>query len=63
MGTKTNDFYVIGEDNIHFFISNYIMNNQWGIGTELVESSPKVELNDDFKEIREDEEMFSERSK
>lgn len=63
MGTKTNDFYVIGEDNIHFFISNYIMNNQWGIGTELVESSPKVELNYDFKEIREDEEMFSERSK
>lgn len=59
MGTKTNDFYVIGEDNIHFFISNYIMNNQWGLGTTLVESSPKVQLNDDFKEIREDEEMFS----
>lgn len=39
------------------------MNNQCGIGTALVESSPKVELNDDFKEIREDEEMFSERSK
>lgn len=60
MGNKTNDFYVIGEDNIHFFISNYIMNNQWGIGTTLVESSPKVQLNDNFKEIRENEEMFPE---
>lgn len=35
------------------------MNNQWGIGRTLVESSPKVTLNDNFKEIREDEEMFS----
>ena len=57
MGNKTNDFYVIGEDNIHFFISNYIMNNQWGIGTTLVESSPKVQLNDNFKEIRENDEL------
>ena len=61
MGTKTNDFYVIGEDNVHFFISNYIMNNQWGLGTTLVESSPKVQFNDNFKEIREDEEMFGEK--
>lgn len=61
MGNKTNDFYVIGVDNIHFFMSNYIMNNQWGIGTTLVESSPKVQLNDDFKEIREDEKMFPEK--
>ena len=51
MGRKTNDFYVIGTDNIHEFISNYIINNQYGIGSTLVESSPTVQLDDNFKQI------------
>lgn len=51
-GIKTNDFFVIGVDNIHYFISNYIMNNQWAIGSTIVEASPKVKLDDKFKEIK-----------
>lgn len=52
-GIKTNDFFVIGEDNIHYFISNYIMNNQYGIGSTIIETSPKVQLDDNFKEVKE----------
>lgn len=54
---KTNDFYIINEDNINDFMSNYVMENQWGIGAMEVVSSPKVEIDDNFKEIRDDE-MF-----
>ena len=40
-------------------MSNYVMENQWGIGAMEVVSSPKVEIDDNFKEIRDDE-MFRE---
>ena len=56
-GRKTNDFYIINDDNINYFMSNYVMENQWGIGAMEVVSSPKVEIDDNFKEIRDDE-MF-----
>ena len=49
----------IYEDNINYFMSNYVMENQWGIGAMEVVSSPKVEIDDNFKEIRDDE-MFRE---
>ncbi len=58
-GRKTNDFYIINDDNINYFMSNYVMENQWGIGAMEVVSSPKVEIDDNFKEIRDDE-MFRE---
>lgn len=57
MGEKTNDFYIIDEENINYFMSNYVIDNQWGIGAMKVVTSPQVEVDDNFKEIRDDE-MF-----
>lgn len=54
MGRATKDFYIIDTDNIHYFMSNYVINNQWGIGVTKVISSPEVNFNDDFKEIRDE---------
>lgn len=51
MGSKTSNFYIIDSDNIHYFMSNYVINNQWGIGVTKVVSSPEVNLNDNFKEV------------
>lgn len=55
-GRKTNDFYVI-YDEFNYFMSNYVMDTQWGIGSMEVVSSPQIEIDDNFKEIRNDE-MF-----
>jgi hypothetical protein len=51
MGTKTNDFYIIGTDTVHEFMSYFVINNQWGIGATEVISSPEVKVTDEFKEI------------
>lgn len=58
-GRKTNDFYIINDDNINYFMSNYVMGTQWGIGAMEVVTSPQVIVDDNFKEIRDDE-MFEE---
>ena len=56
-GRKTNDFYIIDTDYMHEFMSYFVINNQWGIGAMKVISSPQVKVDDNFKEIRDDE-MF-----
>lgn len=56
-GRKTNDFYIINDDNINYFMSNYVMETQWGIGAMEVVTSPQVIVDDNFKEVRDDE-MF-----
>ncbi len=58
-GRKTNDFYIINDNNINYFMSNYVMGTQWGIGAMEVATSPQVIVDDNFKEIRDDE-MFEE---
>ena len=58
-GRKTNDFYIINDNNINYFMSNYVMGTQWGIGAMEVVTSPQVLVDDNFKEIRDDE-MFEE---
>jgi len=58
-GRKTNDFYIINDNNINYFMSNYVMGTQWGIGAMEVVTSPQVIVDDNFKEIRDDE-MFEE---
>ena len=58
-GKKTNDFYIINEDYMNEFMSYFVIPTQWGIGAMQVISSPQVEINDNFKEIRDDE-MFRE---
>lgn len=35
---RTNDFYILKDDNIFTFFSHYIIDNQWGIGKECVGS-------------------------
>ena len=57
-GKKTNDFYIINEDWMHEFMSYFVINNQWAIGAMEVISSPQVKIDDNFKEKRDDEEMF-----
>ena len=55
-GTKTNDFYLItGDSYFQEFMSYFVINNQWGIGSMNVISSPTLKLNNSFNEIREDE--------
>ena len=54
-GKKTNDFYIINEDYFHEFMSYFVISTQWGIGAMQVISSPQVEIDDNFKEIRNDE--------
>lgn len=58
-GKETNDFYVINSDYMHEFMSYYVIPAQWGIGATQVISSPQVKINDNFKEIRDDE-MYEE---
>ena len=55
-GRKTNDFYII-YDEFNYFMSNYVMGTQWGIGAMKVVSTSQIEIDDNFKEIRDDE-MF-----
>ena len=50
-GKKTNDFYIIDEDYINEFMSNYVMDNQWGIGATRITSSPQVTVNEKFEKI------------
>ena len=38
---ETNDFFIIGGEDVFDFMSYYVMNNQWGIGRLLVESAPQ----------------------
>lgn len=52
---KTNDFYIINEDYMHEFMSYFVIPTQWGIGAMEIISSPQVEINDNFQEIRHDE--------
>lgn len=54
-GKKTNNFYIINEDNINYFMSNYVMNNQWGLGAMEVITSPQVKIDDEFNEIYDEE--------
>lgn len=54
-GKKTNDFYIINSDYMHEFMSYFVIPTQWGIGAMQIISSPQVHINDDFKEIRDDE--------
>ena len=54
-GKKINDFYIINEDYFHEFMSYFVISTQWGIGAMQVISSPQVEIDDNFKEIRNDE--------
>lgn len=54
-GKKTNDFYIINEDYIHEFMSYFVIPTQWGIGAMEIIFSPKVEIDDNFQEIMDDE--------
>lgn len=53
---KMNDFYVI-EDEFNYFMSNFVMDTQWGIGAMQVVASPQIKIDDNFKEIKDDK-MF-----
>lgn len=55
-GRKINDFYII-EDEFNYFMSNFVMDTRWGIGAMQVVTSPQIKIDDNFKEIRDDE-MF-----
>lgn len=39
--TETNDFFIMTDDILLDFFSNYIINNQWGIGRTTVSSPPQ----------------------
>ena len=54
-GKKTNDFYIINGDYMHEFMSYFVIPTQWGIGAMEIVTSPQVKINDDFKEVRDDE--------
>lgn len=41
---KTNDFYIIKDDLIQEFFSGYVIDNQWGLGSLVVCSSPSEKL-------------------
>ena len=41
---KLNDFYILYPDYLFSFMSYFVINNQWGLGTEYVETSPMKNL-------------------
>ena len=52
--TKHNDFYVLDNEMLFEFISYYVINNQWGLGSESISTSPTENLEflkEDVKEI------------
>lgn len=50
----TNDFYIMDDGYFGEFMSNFVMNNQWGLGADLTISSFTRKYNKDFKEIIEE---------
>lgn len=48
---KTNDFYVIDSMNFNDFMSYYVMNNQWGIGTMLITEHLQEDINKNFERV------------
>lgn len=41
---KTNDFYIVDNDLLFTFMSNYVICNQWGLGREYISNSPMENL-------------------
>ena len=39
-----NDFYILYSDYLFEFMSYFVINNQWGLGAEYVETSPVEDL-------------------
>ena len=44
-------------DEFNYFMSNFVMDTQWGIGAMQVVASPQIKIDDNFKEIKDDK-MF-----
>ena len=53
-GTKTNDFYIIEGEWFGEFMSYFVINNQWGIGSTVTVANPEIKFDNNFNEIRED---------
>lgn len=41
---RLNDFYIIYPDYIHEFLSYFVIDNQWGLGSEYIDNSPMENL-------------------
>ena len=52
---KSNDFYIITGDMIQYFFSNYIINNQWGLGCKYITSPPAYKFETDIEDETEAE--------
>lgn len=61
---ETNDFYIIDEDYLFNFMSNFVINNQYGLGALEVVSGPEQYYGDDRREQEEydEEEICSDNS-
>lgn len=61
---ETNDFYIIDEDYLFRFMSDYVINNQYGLGALEVVSGPEQYYSKDRKEQEEcdEEEICSDNS-
>ena len=42
--TRTNDFYIITDDLVQMFFTHYIIDNQWGLGSLEVCSTPQEKI-------------------
>lgn len=51
----TNDFYIIDDSYFGEFMSNFVMNNQWGIGRDLTISSFTRKFDTNFNEINKED--------
>lgn len=57
-----NDFYILYPDYLFDFMSYFVINNQWGLGAEYVETSPMGNLKcleDDVETIGKDINVLS----
>lgn len=52
---RTNDFYVIHSEEFNNFMSYYVINNQWGIGTMMNIENIRENINKNFEQIWEEE--------
>jgi len=51
---KTNDFYIIDDMYFSDFMSYYVMNNQWGIGTKISIHGMEEKIDKNFKSVYDD---------
>lgn len=54
-GKRTNDFYLIDNENFHSFMSYYVMNNQWGIGAMINVENLKENINKNWEIVYEEQ--------